>query len=49
MTRKEKLISLLQPKHYISKLKLYCKDCEFKVIKLEKEDKREKRIKITEI
>ena len=31
MTKEEKLLSLLQPKDYKSKIKLYCNKCEFKV------------------
>jgi hypothetical protein len=27
MTKEEKLISMLQPKEYISKIKLYCNYC----------------------
>ena len=33
MTKEEKLISLLQPKDYKSKIKLYCSDSEFSVQK----------------
>lgn len=29
LTTKEKLISMLQPKEYKSKIKLYCNKCEF--------------------
>ena len=33
MTKEEKLLSLLQPKDYKSKIKLFCNKCEFKVNK----------------
>ena len=33
MTKEEKLISLLQPKDYKSKIKLYCNDSEFSIQK----------------
>lgn len=33
MTREEKLISLLQPKDYKSKIKLYCNNSEFSIQK----------------
>ncbi len=29
MTKEEKLVSMLQPKDYKNKLRLYCKNCEF--------------------
>lgn len=35
MTREEKLKTLLQPKEYVSKIKLYCNLCVFKVEKYE--------------
>ena len=41
MTREQKLISLLQPKDYVSKIKLYCKDCKFspeKFVYMERKD-----------
>lgn len=31
MTKEEKLRTLLQPKGYISKIKLYCNPCVFKI------------------
>lgn len=51
MTKEEKLISLLQPKDYKSKIKLYCSDNEFSVQKFAqlKDNQyicREKQIKI---
>lgn len=33
MTKEEKLLSLLQPKDYKSKIKLYCNKCEFSINK----------------
>lgn len=51
MTRQEKLVSMLQPKEYKTKLKLYCVDCKApntlfdKVIPI-KEENRLKQIKI---
>jgi len=48
MTREEKLLTLLQPKGYISKLKLYCRDNTFKIEKFREKEKHNKRIKITE-
>ncbi len=33
MTNQEKLLTLLQPKDYVSKIKLYCRDCKFNVQK----------------
>ncbi len=33
MTKEEKLISLLQPKDYKSKIKLFCREKEFKIEK----------------
>jgi len=33
MSREEKLLSMLQPKGYVSKLKLYCYSSEFSVVK----------------
>lgn len=45
MNNQEKLISLLQPKDYISKIKLYCKYCETKSLIAEKVKSREKEIK----
>lgn len=33
MTREEKLISMLQPKEYESKIKLYCNMCQFNIKK----------------
>jgi len=33
MTREQKLLNLLQPKEYKSKIKLYCRDNEFKIKK----------------
>lgn len=52
MNNQEKLLSLLQPKDYVSKIKLYCKDCETKGIIVEKVQQdtkpRVKRIKIIE-
>jgi len=47
MTREEKLISLLQPKDYVSKLKLYCRDSVFKIEKFREKEKHTKRVKIT--
>ena len=38
MTKEEKLISLLQPKDYKSKIKLYCSDSEFSVQKFAQEE-----------
>lgn len=53
MNNQEKLISLLQPKDYISKIKLYCRDCETKGIIAEKVKQefaiREKKIIITDV
>jgi len=49
MTNQEKLLSLLNPKDYVSKIKLYCKDCKTEnlVQKIDKESKEHtKRIKI---
>lgn len=49
MTSQEKLLSLLNSKDYISKIKLYCKDCKIEnlVQKVDKEKKQHsKRIKI---
>lgn len=39
MTDQEKLLSLLNTKDYKSKLKLYCNQCEFKIIKNDKQGK----------
>lgn len=33
MTKEEKLRSMLQPKDYVSKIKLYCKETTFKIEK----------------
>nr|DAI89644.1 MAG TPA: hypothetical protein [Caudoviricetes sp.] len=50
MTNTQKLISLLQPKDYVSKIKLYCRDCTEPLIrKVEEQKLREKKIKIEEI
>lgn len=50
MNRTEKLIALLQPKDYISKLYLYCLDCKVETLitKVSKEPKLSKQ-KIIEI
>ena len=37
MTKEEKLISLLQPKDYKSKIKLFCLEKEFKIEKFAQE------------
>lgn len=37
MTKEEKLRSMLQPKDYVSKIKLYCKETEFKIEKYNNE------------
>lgn len=54
MTKEEKLISLLQPKDYKSKIKLYCNDSEFSIQKFVQLKNnhyicREKQIKIEEL
>jgi len=47
MNSQEKLITLLQPKEYISKIKLYCRDCTEPLIrKVEEQIPREKKIEI---
>ena len=47
MTNTQKLISLLQPKDYVSKIKLYCRDCTEPLIrKVEEQIPREKKIEI---
>ena len=53
MNNQEKLISLLQPKDYISKIKLYCRNCETEGIIVEKvkqeQKPREKKIEIKDM
>jgi len=38
MTTEEKLISMLQPKDYVSKVKSYCNKCEYIINKTNKEN-----------
>lgn len=50
MTREEKLLTLLQPPDYTSKIKLYCQDIKLEIrreIRTEKQE-RTKRIEIKE-
>lgn len=54
MNREEKLLSLLQPKDYKSKIKLYCNDSKFSIQKFAqlKDNQyicRKKQIKIEEV
>jgi len=50
MNNQQKLLTLLQPKDYISKIKLYCRDCTEPLIrKVEEQISREKKIKTEEI
>ena len=47
MNNQEKLITLLQPKDYVSKIKLYCRDYTEPLIrKVEEQIPREKKIEI---
>jgi hypothetical protein len=51
MTNEEKLLSLLQPKNYNSKIKLFCNKCKFEVNKFAdvKKESYICRVKIEEI
>ena len=52
MTKEQKLLELLQPKDYKSKIKLYCRNCKFEVKKfgsLENKSYYRKIIEIKEI
>jgi len=51
MTREDKLLSLLHPKNYVSKIKLFCKDCILGHVKINSNEMKPHKniIKITEL